>query len=81
MIEWLVQHEMIVRSGESDIVAERIASRPKEEEVIENWEDELPTWAVAASSLDGLDWINRENKIPSQNAKGPLYSVSQPLHL
>ena len=71
MIEWLVQHEMIIRSGESDIVAERIASRPMEEEMIENWEDDLPTWAAAASSLDGLDWINRENKNPIPKRKGP----------
>ena len=71
MIEWLVQRDMIVRTGESDSVAERIASRPIEKEVMENWEDDLPTWAAAASSLDGLDWINRENKNLTPKRKGP----------
>ena len=71
MIEWLVQHDMILRKGESDIVAERIASRPIAEEMEENWEDDLPTWAAAASSLDGLDWVNREMNDPAPKRKGP----------
>ena len=71
MIEWLVQRDMILRTGESDLVAERIASRPVNEEVEENWEDDLPTWAAAASSLDGLDWMKREMKDPTPKRKGP----------
>ena len=71
MIEWLVQRDMILRTGESNLVAERIASRPINEEIEENWEDELPTWAAAASALDGLDWIKREMNDPTPKRKGP----------
>ena len=56
MIDWLVEKEMIVRTGESNAVIKRIQERTDIQDLEDDWEDEIPTWAAAATTLDGLEW-------------------------
>ncbi|MBA45267.1 MAG: hypothetical protein CMB31_01600 [Euryarchaeota archaeon] len=70
MIDWLVDKEMISRDGESNTVIERIQEREKDGDSEEDWEDEIPSWAAAATALDGLEW-NEPELQPLPKRKGP----------
>ena len=70
MIDWLAEKEMILRKGESGAVITRIQERNENSDEEEDWEDELPSWALAATTLDGLGWSEpEEESLPKR--KGP----------
>ena len=70
MIDWLVEKEMIVRTGESNAVIKRIQERTDIQDLEDDWEDEIPTWAAAATTLDGLEWNEPQyEQLPKR--KGP----------
>ena len=70
MIDWLVEKEMILRKGESEAVVTRIQERMVNSDEEEDWEDDLPSWAAAAATLDGLEWSEpKEETLPRR--KGP----------
>ena len=70
MIDWLVEKEMILRKGESDAVVTRIQERIGNSDEEEDWEDDLPSWAAAAATLDGLEWSEPEEEALPRR-KGP----------
>ena len=70
MIDWLVEKEMVVRTGESNTVIKRIQERKETQDLEDDWEDEIPTWAAAATTLDGLEWSEPQyEQLPKR--KGP----------
>ena len=70
MIDWLVEKEMVVRTGESNTVIKRIQERDDNQDLEDDWEDEIPTWAAAATTLDGLEWNEPQyEQLPKR--KGP----------
>ena len=70
MIDWLVEKEMVVRIGESNTVLERIQERVDNLEPEDDWEDEIPSWAAAATTLEGLEWSEPKNEVLPKR-KGP----------
>ncbi len=68
MIDWLVDKEMVVRTGESETVIRRIQERGDDLE--EDWEDDIPSWAAAATSLEGVNWSESQLE-PLPKRKGP----------
>ena len=71
MIDWLAEKEMILRKGESDTVITRIQERNNNSDEEEDWEDELPSWALAATTLDGLGWSEpKEESLPKRKGWG-----------
>tara|TARA_B100000686_G_C16801030_1_gene986051 strand:- start:254 stop:2809 length:2556 start_codon:yes stop_codon:yes gene_type:complete len=60
VINWLCENSMINRAGESEEVKKDIRERASESSDDEGWEDEMPAWANSATSIPGLDLIERE---------------------
>ncbi len=65
IIDWLVTHRFIERTGEDPAVIERLASiEPTESD--EEWDDEMPLWAQSAKSVDGVEFSDYVEREPQQ---------------
>ena len=73
VIKWLVENGMVVREGESELVRQRIISEKTTESNVENWNDELPSWAHSAAEIEGVDTYIRKDENMSEKTprKGP----------
>ena len=78
ILGWLAEHEMINRDGEDEDIAAEIAASVAEmaaaaqsEDDSEEWDDELPPWAIAARDEAGigLQDSSRMPELPSRRPK------------
>ena len=73
VIKWLVENDMVIKEGESKEVRERILSENTTESLEENWNDELPSWALSAAEVHGVNiQVEEEVYVPEITPrKGP----------
>jgi helicase len=72
-IGWLVENEMISRTGEDENLAERISESVEDENVVDLWDDDVPNWAMAAKGIVDLEKVSdpMEYRKGLSNRKGP----------
>ena len=72
-IGWLVENEMISRTGEDENLAERISESVGDEDVVDLWDDDVPNWAMAAKGIVDLEKVSdpMEYRKGLSNRKGP----------
>jgi helicase len=72
-IGWLVENEMISRTGEDENLAERISESVEDEDVVDLWDDDVPNWAMAAKGIVDLEKVSdpMEYRKGLSNRKGP----------
>lgn len=72
-IGWLVENEMILRTGEDENLAERISESVEDENVVDLWDDDVPNWAMAAKGIVDLEKVSdpMEYRKGLSNRKGP----------
>lgn len=72
-IGWLVENEMILRTGEDENLAERISESVEDEDVVDLWDDDVPNWAMAAKGIVDLEKVSdpMEYRKGLSNRKGP----------
>jgi len=72
-IAWLVENEMISRTGEDENLAERISESVEDEDVVDLWDDDVPNWAMAAKGIVDLEKVSdpMEYRKGLSKRKGP----------
>ena len=73
VIKWLVENDMVIKEGESKEVRQRILLENTTESVEENWNDDLPSWALSAAEVDGVNiQVGEDTYVPEiAPRKGP----------
>ncbi|HJM87370.1 MAG TPA: helicase-related protein, partial [Candidatus Thalassarchaeaceae archaeon] len=79
IVDWLCDHEMVERRGVDETLAADIdeslrkeSTETKDESIdSENWDDNLPPWAIAASSTTGVRLSENTPKQVKPKRKGP----------
>ena len=72
-IAWLVENEMITRTGEDENLAERISKSVQDENEVDLWDDDVPNWAMAARGIVDLEKVSdpMDYRKGLSNRKGP----------
>jgi helicase len=72
-IAWLVENEMITRTGEDENLAERISKSVQDEDEVDLWDDDVPNWAMAARGIVDLEKVSdpMDYRKGLSNRKGP----------
>ena len=72
-IAWLVENEMITRTGEDENLAERISKSVQDEDEVDLGDDDVPNWAMAARGIVDLEKVSdpMDYRKGLSNRKGP----------
>jgi len=66
IIHWLADNDFIERIGEDEALAERLRIRSESidsDNVSEDWDDEMPSWAESASKYEGVEIIEGKDVV------------------
>ena len=71
-IRWLVENGMIIREGESAVVAKKIRSNPFPPTDKEDWSDDVPSWVNSAASVLGIELSEtKDDRLFAKKRSGP----------